>query len=63
MLVELVPHLQAVMLITGMVFSVYIAYRIGRQHTATESQTIRGLVPIATFLAVVTVAFLRLYLG
>ena len=63
MLVELVPHLQAVMLITGMVFSVYIAYRIGRQHTATESQTIRGLVPIAAFLAVVTVAFLRLYLG
>jgi len=43
--------------------SIYIAYRIGRQHSANESQTIRGLIPIAAFLTVVTVAFLRLYLG
>lgn len=63
MLIELVPYLQIVTLIVGLVFSIYIAYRIGRQLSASESQTIRGLVPIAAFLAVVTVAFLRLYLG
>jgi len=61
-LVELVPYLQVVTLIAGLVFSIYVAYRIGRQ-SADESQAIRGLIPIAAFLAVATVAFLRLYLG
>ncbi|MDH4138776.1 MAG: 4Fe-4S binding protein, partial [Anaerolineae bacterium] len=70
-LVELVPYLQVVTLIAGLIFSIYVAYRIGQQHNADESQatrgeprrTIRGLIPIAAFLAVATVAFLRLYLG
>jgi plastocyanin len=70
-LMELVPYLQVAILIAGLVFSIYVAYRIGRQHSADESpvtcgeprRTIRGLIPIAAFLAVVTVAFLRLYLG
>jgi len=62
-LVELVPYLQVTTLIAGLVFSIYVAYRIGRQHGADESQAIRGLIPIAAFLAVATVAFLRLYLG
>lgn len=61
-LVEVVPYLQVVTLIAGLVFSIYVAYRIGRQ-SADESQAIRGLIPIAAFLAVATVAFLRLYLG
>ena len=63
MLIELVPYLQIVTLVAGLIFSIYIAYRIGRQHSASESQTIRGLIPIAAFLTVVTVAFLRLDLG
>jgi polyferredoxin/plastocyanin len=70
-LIGLVPYLQVATLIAGLVFSIYVAYRIGQQHSANESQTtcgeprrtIRGLLPIAAFLAVVTVAFLRLYLG
>ncbi|MEE8392463.1 MAG: 4Fe-4S binding protein, partial [Anaerolineae bacterium] len=66
-LVWLVPYLQVAALTVGLVFSIYIAYRIGRQHSAGEngngSQAIRGLIPIAAFLTVVTVAFLRLYLG
>jgi ferredoxin len=70
-LIELVPYLQVVTLIAGLVFSIYIAYRIGQQHNADEALTtcgeprriIRGLIPIAAFLAVVTIAFLRLYLG
>jgi plastocyanin len=86
-LIEFVPYLQVVTLIAGLVFSIYVAYRIGlhrersaeRRQSADESQatcgepfgyaedrrhrTVRGLIPIAAFLAVVTVAFLRLYLG
>jgi plastocyanin len=70
-LIELVPYLQVATLIAGLVFSIYVAYRIGRQHSADEGQatcgeprrTIQGLIPIAAFLAVATVAFLRLYLG
>jgi plastocyanin len=70
-LIGLVPYLQIATLIAGLVFSIYVAYRIGRQHGADESQTacgeprrtIRGLIPIAAFLAAATVAFLRLYLG
>jgi hypothetical protein len=62
-LIELVPYLQVATLIAGLIFSIYVAYRIGRQHSADGSQAVRGLIPIAAFLAVVTVAFLRLYLG
>jgi polyferredoxin/plastocyanin len=70
-LIGLVPYLQVATLIAGLVFSIYVAYRIGQQHSANESQTtcgeprrtIRGLIPVAAFLAVATVAFLRLYLG
>jgi hypothetical protein len=70
-LIELVPYLQVVTLIAGLVFSIYVAYRIGQQNSADEGQatcgeprrTVRSLIPIAAFLAVATVAFLRLYLG
>ena len=68
---QVVPYLQVATLIAGLVFSIYIAYRIGRQHSADEGQatcgepgrTIRGLIPIAVFLTGITIAFLRLYLG
>jgi len=60
---QVVPYLQVTTLVAGLVFSIYVAYRIGQGHSADEGQTMRGLIPIAAFLAVVTVAFLRLYLG
>jgi plastocyanin len=62
-LIGLVPYLQVATLAVGLVFSIYIAYCIGRQHSADEGQTIRGLIPIAASLAVATLTFLRLYLG
>lgn len=62
-LIGLVPYLQVATLTVGLVFSIYIAYRIGRQHSADQGQTIRGLMPIAASLAVATLSFLRLYLG
>jgi Na+-driven multidrug efflux pump len=43
--------------------STIIAYRIGRQHTRTDEQAWRSTLPIAGFLAAVTLVFLRLYLG
>lgn len=63
MLIGLMPYLQVVTLVSGLVFSIYITYRIGRQHSTDEGQVLRGLIPIAAFLTVVTVTFLRLYLG
>lgn len=63
MLIGLVPCLQLATLIAGLVFSIYITYRIGRQHSTDEGQVIRGVIPVAVFLTVVTLVFLRLYLG
>ncbi len=60
---EVLPYLQVATLIVGLVSSVAVAYRIGRQHSADDGQTIRGLIPIAAFLAAVSVVFLLLYLG
>jgi plastocyanin len=62
-LIELVPYLQVATLVAGLVFSIYVAHRIERQHSADENRAIRGLIPIVAFLAVVSLAFLRLYLG
>lgn len=61
--IGLLPYLQVATLIAGLIFSIYVAYRIGQQHSAGGGQAIRGLIPIATFLTAVSVAFLRLYLG
>ena len=57
------PYLQVVTMIAGLVFSIYITHRIGRQYSADEGQVIRGLIPIAAFLAVITIVFLQLYMG
>jgi ferredoxin len=55
--------LQVVVLLAGLIFSIVIAYRIGRGHASTPGQAWRGTLPIATFLTGVTLTFLRLYLG
>ena len=60
---EVLPYLQVATLIVGLVLSVVVAYRIGRQHSTDEGLTIRGLIPIVAFLAAVSVVFLLLYLG
>ena len=58
----LVAVLQVGLLLAGLVYSTTIAYRIGRQHTSTNTLAWRGTLPIAGFLAVVTLVLLRLYL-
>jgi hypothetical protein len=59
----LLSWLQLGLLLVGLIFSVSIAYRIGRQHTLTHAQAWRANLPISGFLVVVTLVFLRLYLG
>lgn len=58
----LVVVLQVGLLLAGLVYSTTIAYRIGRQHTATDALAWRGTLPIAGFLTAVTLILLRLYL-
>jgi hypothetical protein len=58
-----VTVLQVGLLLVGLVFSMFIAYRISRQHARTDSQAWRGTLPVSGFLVGVTLVFLRLYLG
>jgi ferredoxin len=55
--------LQVGLLLAGLVFSIVIAYRIGRQHALTDLQAWRGTLPVAAFLSGVTLLFFRFYLG
>lgn len=55
--------LQVGTLLAGLVFSIIVAYRIGRQHAATDARAWRGTLPVAGFLAVSTLVFVRLYVG
>jgi hypothetical protein len=55
--------LQVGVLIAGLVFSVVVAYRIGRQHTPNDVQAWWGALTIAVFLTGVTLVFMGLYLG
>jgi hypothetical protein len=57
------PYLQIATVIGGLVASIAVAYRLGRQQGADAGQAVRGLIPIALFLAAVSVVFLLLYLG
>jgi hypothetical protein len=59
----LLSWLQLGLLLVGLIFSVSIAYRIGRQHALTPDQAWRASLPISGFLVGVTLVFVRLYLG
>jgi len=60
-LVGMLPYLQLVIVLAGLIFSIYIAY-LGEQH-GTGDKPLRSLVPITAFLSVISLVFLRLYLG
>jgi hypothetical protein len=63
LLPRLLPGVQTGLLMVGLVSSIAVAYRIGRQHSRTHAQAWRGTLPVSGFLALITLAFLRLYLG
>ncbi len=58
-----IPYLQVPILIIGLVFGLYIAWRIANEHASAPEQALRGVVPIAVFLLAATLGFLGLYLG
>jgi hypothetical protein len=60
---ELATVLQVSLLLVGLIFSVGTAYRIARQHARTHTQAWWSTLPVAGFLAGVTLVFLRLYMG
>jgi hypothetical protein len=59
----LMTFLQVGLLLVGLVFSIVTAYRISRQHTQTDAQAWRGVLPVSGFLAGITLVFLWLNLG
>jgi len=59
----LMTFLQTGLLLVGLLFSIVTAYRIGRQHAASDSQAWRGTLPVAGFLTSLTLVFLWLNLG
>jgi polyferredoxin len=62
-LTSAVTILQTGVLLVGLVYSMVIAYRIGRQHTRSDARAWRGTLPISAFLSATTLTFLWLYLG
>jgi hypothetical protein len=60
---ELVGFVQVGVLTVGLLFSTNIAFCIARQIRPNKQQSFRLALPVTTFLAVVTLAFLRLYMG
>lgn len=59
---SLVGFLQTAALTIGMLFSVNIAYRIANQHGLFSRSAIKATIPLATFIAVITLLFLGVYL-
>ncbi|MEZ4666509.1 MAG: 4Fe-4S binding protein [Anaerolineae bacterium] len=60
---NLVGLLQTGVLTAGLLFAVHTAYRIARQQTLNHDQAFRAALPVTSFLAVLTLGFLWLYLG
>jgi hypothetical protein len=60
---NLVGLLQTGVLTVGLVFAVQTAYRIARQQTLNHDQAFRATLPVTSFLAVLTLGFLWLYLA
>ncbi len=60
---ELLPHLQVVLLIGGLVAGVYVAGRILEQDEVPWEKALWAALPVAGFMLALTAAFLKLYLG
>jgi hypothetical protein len=59
----LVTFLQVGALTAGLMFAVRTAYRIARQQVAVHRAAFVSILPVTGFLGLVTLGFLRLYLG
>ncbi|MFQ6014397.1 MAG: 4Fe-4S binding protein [Anaerolineae bacterium] len=59
---QIVPYLQVPILLGGLLFSIYIAYRIAQQNSGDRRLALRALVPITLFLTGLSFLFEWLYL-
>lgn len=59
----LIPFLQVGVLTAGLLFALNTAYKIARQHNAHHRPAFLAMLPVAGFAVLVTLSFLRLYLG
>ncbi|MFQ6039453.1 MAG: hypothetical protein ACE5PV_01250, partial [Candidatus Poribacteria bacterium] len=60
---EYIPHVQIVLLLIGLYFSIKSGYRISRTLFEKRKQAMLSLVPLTVFLTGITIGFLRLYVG
>lgn len=60
---HLIPFLQVGILTAGLLFALNTAYKIARQHSIHHQPAFLATLPIAGFAVIVTLGFLRLYLG
>jgi ferredoxin len=60
---HLLPYLQVVLLIGGLIAGVYVASRILEQNGVRSERALWAALPVAGFMLVLTAAFLKLYLG
>lgn len=58
---SLIPYIQAPVLLGGLAFAIYTAWRVAREHTKTH--TLRAALPVVIFLAAATLGFLALYMA
>lgn len=58
-----IPHIQVVILLVGLFYAIKSTYEVGQKIFSDRKQLIRSIIPVAIFLAMVTLGFLRLYLG
>jgi len=61
--VTTLPFLQVGILITGLLFTVNTAYKIARQNNLWHQSAFLAMLPVSGFAVLVTLGFLRLYLG
>lgn len=59
----LIPFLQVGVLTAGLLATLNTAYKIARQHSAQHRPAFLATLPVAGFAVVMTLGFLRLYLG
>jgi hypothetical protein len=60
---SLIPFLQVGVLTAGLLFALNTAYKIARQHNTHHRPAFLATLPVAGFVVLVTLGFLRLYLG
>lgn len=58
-----IPYIQVPLLLMGLFYSIKSEYEISKDFFAENSQRIRSLIPICMLLGIITIIFLRLFIG